>query len=68
MSLECDRKYYHTIKQLRTDAGRFGHFLPLFSISSAVSGPILTKFDTETPDGSESIRLATSLWTRISIF
>ena len=37
------------------DAGRFGHFLPLFCISSAVSGQIVTKMGMEIPLGSESV-------------
>ncbi len=45
----------HIIKRLRTDAGRFGHFLPLSAISSAVSGQSLTKSGMEIPVGSESV-------------
>ncbi len=51
----------HIIKQLRKDAGGFGHFLPLSAISSDVSGQILTKSGMEIPVGLESIILKSDL-------
>ena len=43
------------LKRERTDTGSLGHFSPLSPISSSVPGPILTKFYTRTPVGSESV-------------
>ncbi len=53
--------YHHIIKRLRTDAGRFGHFLPLFSISSVVYGQIFTKSGMGVPLGPESVIAKTDL-------
>ncbi len=49
------------LKRERTDTGSLGHFSPLWPISSVVSGPILTKFGTETPGGSECVFAKTEL-------